>query len=127
MDTKGKVTTYLVIESETDTESVCKFACELGNADTIIDTVFCKELLYAFEDEVYSWPPTTHTLCTLTNQNKSLLNKFLSILISGRKNNFSNTKDERLVSSIGQDIFRAETNANGRWKLPNHILILTLV
>jgi hypothetical protein len=43
MDTKGKVTTYLVIDSETDTESVCKFACELGNADTIIDTVFCKE------------------------------------------------------------------------------------
>jgi hypothetical protein len=87
MDTKGKVTTYLVIDSETDTESVCKFACELGNADTIIDTVFCKELLYAFEDEVCSWPPTTHTLCTLTNQNKSLLNKFLSILISGRKKN----------------------------------------
>jgi hypothetical protein len=87
MDTKGKVTTYLVRDSETDTESVCKFACELGNADTIIDTVFCKELLYAFEDEVCSWPPTTHTLCTLTNQNKSLLNKFLSILISGRKKN----------------------------------------
>jgi hypothetical protein len=127
MDTKGKVTTYLVIDSETDKESVCKFACVLGNADTLIDTVFCKELLYAFEDEVYSWPPTTHTLCTLTNQNKSLLNKCLSILISGRKNNFSNTKDERLVSSIGQDIFRAETNANGRWKLPNHILFLTLV
>jgi hypothetical protein len=127
MDTKGKVTTYLVIDSETDKESVCKFACVLGNADTLIDNVFCKELLYAFEDEVYSWPPTTHTLCTLTNQNKSLLNKCLSILISGRKNNFSNTKDERLVSSIGQDIFRAETNANGRWKLPNHILFLTLV
>ena len=87
MDTKGRVTTYLVIDSETDTESVCKFACELGNADTIIDTVFCKELLYAFEDEVCSWPPTTHALCTLTNQNKSLLNKFLSILISGRKKN----------------------------------------
>jgi hypothetical protein len=42
MDTKGKVTTYLVIDSETDTESVCKFACKLGNADTLIDTVFCK-------------------------------------------------------------------------------------
>ena len=47
--------------------------------------------------------------------------------MSGRKNNFSNTKDKRLVSSIGQDIFRAETNANGRWKLPKHILFLTLV
>ena len=73
METKGKVTTYLVIDSETDTESVCKFVCELGNADTITDTVFCKELLDAFADEVFSWPPTTHTLCTLTNQNKSLL------------------------------------------------------
>ena len=73
MDTRGKVTTYLVIDSETDTESVCKFVCELGNADTITDTVFCKELLYAFEDEVFSWPPTAHTLRTFTNQNKSLL------------------------------------------------------
>jgi hypothetical protein len=73
MDTKGKVTTYLIIDSETDTESVCKFICELGNVDAITDTVFCKELLYAFEDEVFSWSPTTHTLCTLTNQNKSLL------------------------------------------------------
>ena len=42
METKGKVTTYLVIDSETDTESVCKFVCELGNADTITDIVFCK-------------------------------------------------------------------------------------
>jgi hypothetical protein len=62
MDTKGKVTTYLVVDSEIDTESVCKFVCELGNADTITDTVFCKELLHAFEDEVFTWPPTTHTL-----------------------------------------------------------------
>jgi len=45
--------------------------------------------------------------------------------MSGRKNNFS--KDERLVSSIGQDICRAETNANGRWKLPKHILFFTRV
>ena len=73
MDTKGKVTTYLIIDSETDTESVCKFVCELGNVDAITDTGFCKELLYAFEDEAFSWSPTTHTFCTLTNQNKSLL------------------------------------------------------
>jgi hypothetical protein len=72
MDIKGKVTTYLVIDSETDTESVCKFVCELGNADTITDTVFCEELLYALEDEVFTWPPTTHTLCTLTNQDTGI-------------------------------------------------------
>ena len=45
----------------------------LREKSPITDTVFCKELLYAFEDEVCSWPPTTHTLCTLTNQSKSLL------------------------------------------------------
>jgi hypothetical protein len=43
----------------------------LREKSPIIDTVFCKELIYAFEDEVFSWPPTTHTLCTY--QNKSLL------------------------------------------------------
>jgi hypothetical protein len=43
----------------------------LREKSPITDTVFCKELIYAFEDEVFSWPPTTHTLCTY--QNKSLL------------------------------------------------------
>jgi hypothetical protein len=45
----------------------------LREKSPITDTVFCKVLLYAFEDEVFSWPPTTHTLCTLTNQKKFLL------------------------------------------------------
>ena len=46
---------------------------KLREKSPITDTVFCKEFLDAFEDEVFSWPPTTHTLCTLANQNKSLL------------------------------------------------------
>jgi len=35
--------------------------------------------------------------------------------MSGKKINFSNTKDERLVSYIGQDICRAENNANAHF------------
>jgi hypothetical protein len=60
----------------------------LREKSPITNTVFCKKLLYAFEDEVFSWLPTTHALCTKINQNKSLLpvlNTFLSILMSGRK------------------------------------------
>jgi hypothetical protein len=45
----------------------------LREKSPITDPVLCKELLYPFEDEVFSWLPTTHILCTLTNQNKSLL------------------------------------------------------
>jgi hypothetical protein len=96
----------------------------LREKSPITDTVFCKELIDAFEVEVFSWPPTTHTLCTY--QNKSLL-AFEINLCRAEKNNFSNTKDKRLVSSIGQDICRAETNDNGRWKLPKRILVLTMV
>jgi hypothetical protein len=55
MDIKGKVTTYLVIDSETDTESVCKFACELGNADAITDTGFCKETECAVATSIVHW------------------------------------------------------------------------
>ena len=124
MDSKGKFTSYLVVDCETDIESAVKFAFELGNADTITDTALAirKDVLDAFEDdEEFSWPPTVHSI---TSQSKSLppnLSKFLSILFSGKKSTGITPKEERLISSIGQDICRAVTN--GRWKLPKHILL----
>ena len=60
MDTKGKVTTYLIIDSETDTESVCKFVCELGNVDAITDTVYCMPLRMKFSAGL-----RRHTHCVL--------------------------------------------------------------
>ena len=45
---------------------------------------------------------------------------FLSVLLTGKTNGLSK-KHKRLISSFGQDICRAVTNAE--WKLPKHILL----
>jgi hypothetical protein len=60
-----------ILANRTDKTFIFGITKVVFSARPITDTVYCKELIYAFEDEVFSWPPTTHTLCTY--QNKSLL------------------------------------------------------
>ena len=67
------------------------------------------------------WPPTATYLEGMDDPLPHHLREFLQVTVTGSSDSASiSERVERLVSSIGQDICRAA--ANGKWKLPKHIL-----
>ncbi|KAL5022875.1 hypothetical protein ScPMuIL_002030 [Solemya velum] len=117
-----------VSRSDADISNAIRKAYELGSRDMIEETGahLNQEIWTAFEtsDEL-TWPPTAQTLLRNVNVLPPSLEKFLTCLLSGNRTRPENSRLQRIVSSIGQDICRAATN--GEWKLPKHVLIcLTL-
>ncbi|KAL5014823.1 hypothetical protein ScPMuIL_000962 [Solemya velum] len=124
----GPFRSYVLYRSDADISNAIRKAYELGSRDMIEETGahLNQEIWTAFEtsDEL-TWPPTAQTLLRNVNVLPPSLEKFLTCLLSGNRTRPENSRLQRIVSSIGQDICRAATN--GEWKLPKHVLIcLTL-
>lgn len=102
-------------------------AYKLGAQDSIADAAHTirQAILNAFEhSEDIPWPPTAQYLLNMENGLPEELQKFLNIVLCGKKND-TNSRINRLVMSIGEDLCRAITR--GKWKMPKHILLcLTL-
>ena len=70
--------------------------------------------------EKLPWP-TTASCLTTENSAPDDLQRFLLILISGKTERSESERIELLVSSFGQDLYRAATKS--QWKPPKHILV----
>lgn len=119
----GEVQSDLVFSKDFDLASAVKNGYALGSSKNSGDVavLFRQKIVNAFAMAVeMPWPPTATYLENAGNQIPESLCNFLRVLISGKDVHVSN-KTERLVSSIGQDIYRVVTA--GQWKQPKHILV----
>ena len=71
------------------------------------------------------WPPKANDLLSKSSEGPALLQRLLSIIISGKPYERASDKKVRLVNSFTQDICYAATN--GQWLMPKQLLLsLTL-
>ena len=112
----GKIQTDLVFSTETSLAEAVQNGYLLGCSDRINDVgILLRNVIKdAFEkaDEL-PWPPTSSYLQTVENPVPEDLQRFLRTMISGCGSSIGSEKTQRLVSSIGQDLCRAERVVSG--------------
>ena len=80
-----------------------------------------RQIKKAHEDSpTMPWPPTAAFLQTDTIQPPVLLQEFLTVLITGKRND-SSERSKRHTGSLAQDI--CYTVARGQWTMPKHLLL----
>ena len=116
---------YLVFSSRIKTPSAITKAYQLASKDPIreVALVLRGAIKLAYQQSHYPqprWPPDTQELIVEEGVIPSVLQRFLSLVLSNT-GAVRTARAERILLSIGQNICRAVTN--GEWKLPKHILL----
>ena len=112
---------FLVFNTKMDIQKAMESSYKLGQKEKIMESaeLLRNDVVNSFSEvDEMTWPITVKDL-DYTSILPTTLEKFLSNLLSGKKDPSSSTC--RLVNSIGQDICRAVTC--GKWRLPKHITI----
>ena len=123
LSNNSKLKSYLVYNKDTTVEQAVNTAYSLGIKDTHEEVAMDLRttIFDAFKtSRKLPWPPSVDDLSDSSEILPEKVQRFLLTVIGGNEMNPS-LKLSRLVSSIGQDICRAVTNA--KWKLPKHILL----
>ena len=126
-ESHGRFKSQLVFSRSIDVESAVKRSYELGAVDRTeeIAKSIRVSILDAYKKvDKMPWPPTAEYLKSHADIAPQYLKNFLKIVFTG-KETYDEQKDNsrlnRFILSVGQDICRAATN--GLWSLPKHILL----
>ena len=114
---QGKCTSQIIFCKSMDIEGAIKLAYILGNIDSFkkVAGLLKQSILDAFQNsEKIPWPPTAEYLKQLDGIVPNMLQRFLKMACQVARLN-------RIGLSVGQDIYRAETN--GRWKMPKSMTL----
>ena len=120
---RGYVSFYPVYDARITVDDAVFRAYKLASTDKTKDVaLFLRGLIRrAFkETNAHSWPPTAEDLNIKSDLLPGDLRKFLDVVMAG-KPVVSCEKTNRLVLSIGQNIFCSVTDRE--WRLPKYILL----
>ena len=126
---KGCVSSWLVYSSKLSLDKAISSVYKLASNNKLKETALHlrESIQKAFKNSTdLPWPPTSDDIENRIDEIiPEELNRFLKLVISSSESTLEVDKNQRLVSSIGQDICRAVTN--GHWKLPKHILLCNTI
>lgn len=110
--TKGKFSSQIIFSNAIGQADAIRMAYKLGTEDSISQVAqrLRDAIRSSFhKSEKMPWPPTASYLESLQDVVPGELERFLKVILSG-KDDSENTRVNKLVFSIGQDICRAATN-----------------